>query len=160
MLIAVALDENNHIFPFVFAIVNSENDKFWEWFFVNLWQAIGDRKGLVIVSDLKCSIPTAVELVYPASEHEICIQHLLRNLIGRFKGLKVDGLFYRCTTTHRLEDFEYFMCQMESVRPEIWQYLYEVGYEKWARAFIRRRRYYVMTTNISESMNAVLLKAS
>ncbi|GMN60038.1 hypothetical protein TIFTF001_029128 [Ficus carica] len=67
-------------------------------------------------------------LVYPAAvEHGICIQHLLRNLIGRFKGLKVDGLFYRCVKIYQPEDFEYFMRQMESVRPEIWQNVYEVG---------------------------------
>ena len=53
------------------------------------------------------------------------------------KGLKVDGLFYRCAKTYQPEDFEYFMRQMESIRPEIRQNVYEVGYEKWARAFFK-----------------------
>ncbi|XP_024027420.1 uncharacterized protein LOC112093377 [Morus notabilis] len=60
---------------------------------------------------------------------------------------------------YRKEDFGYFMRQLEAVRPAIQNYLLQVGVEKWARAHFERKRYDVMTTNISESLNNVLVNA-
>ena len=45
------------------------------------------------------------------------------------------------------------------MRPAIRNYLLQVGVEKWARAHFERKRYDVMTTNISESLNNVLVNA-
>ncbi|XP_024029606.1 uncharacterized protein LOC112094009 [Morus notabilis] len=123
LLLSAVLDADNHIFPLGFAIVDSENDSSWEWFFERLKEAIGTREELVIVSDRKSSIPKAVEKAY------------------------------------RKEDFGYFMHQLEAVRPAIQNYLLQVGVEKWAHAHFERKRYDVMKTNISESLNNVLVNA-
>ena len=48
LLLAAALDGDNHIFPLAIAIVDSENDNSWEWFFMRLKDAIGEREDLVI----------------------------------------------------------------------------------------------------------------
>ncbi|GMN58622.1 hypothetical protein TIFTF001_027725 [Ficus carica] len=122
-------------------------------------QTIGDREGLVMVSDQKCSIPTAVELVYPADEHGICIQHLLRNLIGRFKGLKVDGLFYRCGKLIDLRILSISCIKWNLLRMRFGNTYLKLGMRSGLEHFLRQRRYNVLTTNIYESMNAVLLEA-
>ena len=57
MLFAIALDGDNYIFPLTITIVDSDNDKFWEWFFFRLRDAIGEQEDLVIVFDSKGSIP-------------------------------------------------------------------------------------------------------
>ncbi|KAL5547888.1 hypothetical protein UlMin_003119 [Ulmus minor] len=44
------------------------------------------------------------------------------------------------------------------VQPRLGPYLQEVGYERWLRAYSEGRRYNIMTTNISECINAILLK--
>ena len=159
LLLSAVLDADNHIFPLGFAIVDSENDSSWEWFFERLKEAIGTREDLVFVSDRKSSIPKAVEKVFPDASHGFCMQHLLRNLNSNFKGVHVDAIFYRCAKAYRKEDFGYFMRQLEAVRPAIRNYLLQVGVEKWARAHFERKRYDVMTTNISESLNNVLVNA-
>lgn len=159
LLLASMLDGNNHIFPLALAVVDSENDDSWEWFFKKLKEVIGDRESLVFVSDRKLSIPKASEKIFPGAVHGFCMQHLLRNLNARFKGVKLDALFYRCAKAYRIGDFEYYMRQMEAIRAGIRKYLQDAGFDKWARAYFPRRRYDVMTTNISESMNAALLEA-
>ncbi|XP_050941730.1 uncharacterized protein LOC127149797 [Cucumis melo] len=44
---------------------------------------------------------------------------------------------------------------MESVCSNIIDYLSSVGFKKWSRAYSRRRRYRMMTSNCAESVNSV-----
>ncbi|KAL5544128.1 hypothetical protein UlMin_007912 [Ulmus minor] len=44
------------------------------------------------------------------------------------------------------------------VQPWLGSYLQEVGYERWSRAYSEGHRYNIMTTNISECINAILVK--
>ena len=159
LLLAAALDGDNHIFPLAIAIVDSENDNSWEWFFMRLKDAIGEREVLVIVSDRKSSIPKAIGIVFPSAVHGIFMQHLLANVRSRFKTTHLDGIFYRCAKAYKRDKFEYYMRLMEATRPSIQSYLMEANYKKWARSFFDRRRYNIMTTNISECMNAILKEA-
>ncbi|XP_016902695.1 uncharacterized protein LOC107991823 [Cucumis melo] len=48
------------------------------------------------------------------------------------------------------------MRQLEQLSPSMRHELEAVGRHKWVRAFFRRKRYQVITTNISESMNSTL----
>ncbi|XP_022154997.1 uncharacterized protein LOC111022140 [Momordica charantia] len=51
LLIGVAMDENNQIYPFAFAIVDNESDASWKWFMKNLKDMIGDPQKLVFIYD-------------------------------------------------------------------------------------------------------------
>ncbi|XP_050941573.1 uncharacterized protein LOC127149747 [Cucumis melo] len=51
------------------------------------------------------------------------------------------------------------MCLLESSTPGICEELESIGFAKWSRAYSPRKRYNVMTTNISESLNSAMLKA-
>ncbi|XP_038885920.1 uncharacterized protein LOC120076228 [Benincasa hispida] len=51
------------------------------------------------------------------------------------------------------------MRQLDGVAPSIRIELEDVGKSKWARAFCRRKRYSLMTTNIFECMNSALKEA-
>ncbi|KAL5554695.1 hypothetical protein UlMin_042096 [Ulmus minor] len=44
------------------------------------------------------------------------------------------------------------------VQPRLGPYLQEVGYERWSSAYSEGRRYNIMTTNISECINTILVK--
>ena len=48
---------------------------------------------------------------------------------------------------------------LKSFAPSIHEELESIGLSKWSRAYSPHRRYNVMTTNISESSNSVMLKA-
>lgn len=63
LLTASAQDGNFQIFPIAFAIVDSENDKAWEWFFSCLKKFIPDDETLTFVSDRHSSIHSGIDKV-------------------------------------------------------------------------------------------------
>lgn len=63
LLTGSAQDGNYQIFPLAFAIVDSENDMPWEWFFRQLTRFVPNKDGLVIVSDSRPSIYKAISQV-------------------------------------------------------------------------------------------------
>ena len=63
LLTASAQDGNYQIFPLAFAIIDSENDKSWEWFFQNLSAFVPNEPGLVVVSDRHPSIYKGISKV-------------------------------------------------------------------------------------------------
>ncbi|KAL5564949.1 hypothetical protein UlMin_028113 [Ulmus minor] len=86
------------------------------------------------------------------------MQHLLHNIKNKFRGISVDMLYYRCAKTYRLCEFACLMTVLTLVQPRLGPYLQEVGYERWSRAYSEGCCYNIMTTNISECINAILLK--
>ena len=118
----------------------------------------GNRPGLVIVSNWHPSIVKAIHEVYPEAFHGICIQHLLHNIKNKFRGILVDMLYYRCAKAYRLYKFRSLMHALTLVQPWLGLYLQEVGYKRWSRAYSKGRRYNIMTTNISECINVILVK--
>ena len=156
LLIAVVMDGNNHIFPIAFAIVDSENDVAWQWFFEHLRNAIGDCNGIVIVSDRNSSIAKAIATVFPLAHHGICMQHLLNNVKKKYKSGAIDPLFYRCAKAYTRDEYEYYMESLCSINGGIKKYLTDSDPTRWARSHFISKRYNIMTTNISECLNAVL----
>lgn len=63
LLTASAQDGNYQIYPLAFAIVDSENDMSWEWFFKQLSSFVANEQGLVVVSDRHPSIFKALSKV-------------------------------------------------------------------------------------------------
>ncbi|KAL0716320.1 hypothetical protein Bca4012_065642 [Brassica carinata] len=73
---ASAQDGNFQIFPIGFAIVDSENDRSWGWFFSKLQTVVPDSYNLVFVSDRHTSIYSAIRRIYPQAQHCACLMHL------------------------------------------------------------------------------------
>ncbi|XP_013674186.2 uncharacterized protein LOC106378628 [Brassica napus] len=71
LLVATALDGNSNLYPIAFGVVDSENNRSWEW---------------------NTSLAKVLAKVYPHSHHGICIHHLLNNVVTYFKGKGVAGL--------------------------------------------------------------------
>ncbi|EOA34222.1 hypothetical protein CARUB_v10021733mg [Capsella rubella] len=89
LLTASGHDANFRVFPLAFAIVDSENDEAWTWFFQKVERITADSDTLTIISDCNQSIYTAKKSVFPKAKHGACIVHLARNVNARFhcKGL-------------------------------------------------------------------------
>ncbi|XP_050939319.1 uncharacterized protein LOC127148929 [Cucumis melo] len=81
------------------------------------------------------------------------------NLKKNHKSLLIDDSFHKCARAYTPLEFEYYMRQLDHLSPSIRCELEGVGRHRWARAFFRRKRYSVITTNISESMNSTLKEA-
>lgn len=85
MLVDVAMDGNNQMYPLTYAIIENEIDRLWKWFMTNLKAAIGDCHSLVFVSNWHQTITNAVDVVFLTSYHELCTYHLKRNVDSNFK---------------------------------------------------------------------------
>lgn len=159
LLIASVMDGNNHIFPIGYAIVDSENDLSWEWFFLKLKEAIGVRESMVVISDRHKSIAKAVSSVFPEAKIAACMQHLLSNLKVNFHHGAIEPFFIRCAKAYTVSEYEKYLSLLNKIDPRIKKYLEDADPKKWSRSLFPGRRYDLMTTNISESMNSRLKEA-
>nr|XP_016506536.1 PREDICTED: uncharacterized protein LOC107824299 [Nicotiana tabacum] len=142
LMISVSKDANNQIFPLAFGIAESENNNSYECYF-NRHQ----------------SIAHGIAKVYPESHHGICIYHLEQNLKRRKVKSEVIKLFQSAARVYRRKGFDLYMSEIAKVDKKIFDYLMEEPPERWARSCCPRRRYDMLTTNIVESMNSMLLEA-
>ncbi|KAL5564417.1 hypothetical protein UlMin_027581 [Ulmus minor] len=143
---AVCHDANQQIFPLAFGVGDSENDASWSWFLHRVKSVFG--------------INNAVQEVFPQAFHGICMYHLLNNLKTKFrnKTKELEQHYIRTTKTYNLQDFHVLFYTLSSAVPGVKEYLEAVGLHRWTRSHAPSRRYNIMTTNISESLNAVLVK--
>ncbi|XP_070022697.1 uncharacterized protein [Nicotiana sylvestris] len=125
------------ILPLAYAIVDSENNKSWEGFFVQIKGTFGVREGICIVSDRNESIFNATKVVYPEVPHCICMFHLWHNVKRTFKKhhKQLKDIFFALVRAYTIEKFDYHMIEMCKTDPRVQTYLFEIGYklqsEKW-----------------------------
>ncbi|XP_028072694.1 uncharacterized protein LOC114274911 [Camellia sinensis] len=92
LLAATAKDENNSccvvgLFPFAFAIVDSETTANWSWFLHELGKVVDGKCQITFISDRNLSLLEAMPKVFPSAHHSYCLQHLKSNLRDRIKGI-------------------------------------------------------------------------
>ncbi|KAL5576113.1 hypothetical protein UlMin_017812 [Ulmus minor] len=160
LFMAVCHDANQQIFPLAFGIGDSENDAAWTWFLRRIKDVFGERPGHVIVSDRHRSINNAVKEVFPNAFHGICMYHLLNNLKNKFKTKtkELEQHYIQTAKAYNLQEFHVLFYTLCCAVPGAKEYLERVGLDRWTRSHSPSRRYNIMTTNISESMNAALVK--
>lgn len=156
MLVAAGQDGNGNIFPIAYAVVNTEDDASWEWFFTQLRRVIVDDKNLAIISDRHPSIKTAIEKVYPAADRGICLHHLNENLKKKFKKNPMIEYARRAAYACRGAEFTKLFEVIRRQESQIARYLEESDPRLWARSQFPGDRYDVMTSNICESINSAL----
>ncbi|KAM6554586.1 hypothetical protein CsatB_012398 [Cannabis sativa] len=159
LLIASAQNANRHIFPLAFAIVDSENDTSWNWFFSKLKESYNEREGQCIISDRHESIAKAANTNFPNLMHGVCCYHLLKNIKTKFKkgGDELRNAFNGASKAYNAAEYEKNMRDLDNIHSGIRDYLVnEVGNSKWTRLYSQNRRYKTMTSNIAESVNAAL----
>ncbi|XP_019256379.1 PREDICTED: uncharacterized protein LOC109234773 [Nicotiana attenuata] len=156
LLTTCTQDAAGKIFPLAYAVVNSENDASWEWFFRNLRETYGIREGMCIVSDRHESILKATSVVYPEVPHCVCIFHLWNNIKLRFKKSqkKIRPLFFAMAKAYTIEEFNQYMSEIRNLDGRVKEYLFDIGYDRWSVAHSTVNRSMVMTSNIAESMNS------
>ncbi|XP_019227552.1 PREDICTED: uncharacterized protein LOC109208851 [Nicotiana attenuata] len=157
LFVAVSKDANNQIVPLSFGIAESKNNEAYIWFFGEMRKAVQVRRELVFLSDRNQSIANGIRKVYPEAHHGICLYHFEKNLKQRHAKATVINLFQSAARSYKREDFNQLMSQLKSVDKKTYNYIMEEPPERWARSWFLRRR--MLTTNMVESMNSVLLKA-
>lgn len=80
LLTASAQDGNYQIFPLAYAIVDSENDSSWGWFFQQMTTFVNGDEGLVFVSDRHTSISKGISKVIFVLDYNF-IRSMLKNTL-------------------------------------------------------------------------------
>ncbi|XP_070025906.1 uncharacterized protein [Nicotiana sylvestris] len=84
---------------------------------------------------------------------------IAKNLKRRKVKSEVIKLFQSAARVYRRNEFDLYMSDIAKVDKKTYDYLMEEPPERWARSCSPRRRYDMLTTNIVESTNSVLLEA-
>ncbi|XP_019255242.1 PREDICTED: uncharacterized protein LOC109233841 [Nicotiana attenuata] len=161
MLTASTMDAAGTILPLAYAVVDSENDASWKWFFEQFKEAYGERPSMCVVSDRNESILEATSVVYPGMPHYSCMWHIWTNIRSKFKKghLQLHELYFATARSYTLDEFNERMLKIEEVDPRVKSYLYDIGYHRWSRVHATVNRTFTMTSNIAESLNAVTKEA-
>ncbi|XP_019238615.1 PREDICTED: uncharacterized protein LOC109218699 [Nicotiana attenuata] len=161
MLTASTMDAAGTILPLAYAVVDSENDASWKWFFEQFKGAYGERPSMCVVSYRNESILKATSIVYPGMPHYSCMCHIWTNIRSKFKKghLQLHELYFTTARSYILDEFNERMLKIEKVDPRVKSYLYDIGYHTWSRVHATVNRTFTMTSNIAESLNAVTKEA-
>ncbi|XP_050235000.1 uncharacterized protein LOC126683191 isoform X2 [Mercurialis annua] len=161
MLIASAIDGNNHIMPVAFALVESESIASFEYFLGHLRDQVLRNRKVAIVSDRAPGLISVLRRPeWDDVDQFFCIRHLMANfhsLIGNreLKDLaeKAGRAFQEkkynaCIESMRIRSAEghAYLTNTEHLRPEQWTMCHDK----------KGQRNGVMTTNYAESVNAML----
>lgn len=101
LLLAVAQDGNNKIFPIAFAIVEGETKEAWSFFLKNLRQHVTPQANICLISDRHVSIKSAYDDPQNGwhdaqTSHVFCVRHIAQNFMRSFKDVelkkKVEGM--------------------------------------------------------------------
>lgn len=97
--------------------------------------------------------------VYPQAQHCACIVHLKCNIRTYFRNKHLSYLVGKAARVYRLPEFYSLFNEIELMNASYAEYLKGIGFEHRARVHFTGNRYNVMTSNIAESWNSVLLEA-
>ncbi|KAL6520584.1 hypothetical protein OROMI_032144 [Orobanche minor] len=156
LLAASTQDANRSIIPIAFAVVDSENEDSWTWFFKNLRKAVGVRPKQCIVSDRHHAIVKGLEVVFPDVMHGACTYHILKNIKKRFKkgGVELKNAYNGACRAYTIHEFNKHMADLDAIDVRIRPFLEnEVMLNKCIRLHGETSRYSTMTSNIAESLN-------
>ncbi|XP_047261309.1 uncharacterized protein LOC124894835 [Capsicum annuum] len=158
LLSAVAQDMENHIYPIIFCVVDKENDASWTFFFEKLKSIVVDEPDLSFISDRHKSITNGIAKAYNHARHGYYMRNLGENLwVNHCCGEHL-YLFYNVAKAYSPEEFSDHFVEFKNYCPEAAFFLeHELGFEKWSRAYFPGNSFDVMTTNIAEYENVVLI---
>ncbi|KAH0714794.1 hypothetical protein KY284_007699 [Solanum tuberosum] len=123
-----------------------------------LHEIVVDEPGLCFISDRHKSIANGIVNIYNHAHHGYCMRHLGENLRVNHHCGDYLYLYYNASKAYSLEEFDNHFVEFNNKCPAAAVVLeYDIVFEKWSRAYFPGNRYDVMTTNIAESLNAMLI---
>ncbi|XP_059306291.1 uncharacterized protein LOC132057694 [Lycium ferocissimum] len=99
-----------------------------------------------------------VSKIYSKVHHRCCTRHLTENARKEFHCGDFLGHFYHTTKAYCKDVFNDHFEETRYINAEVADYLENVGFRKWNRAYFPGNRYDVLTSNIAESVNSMFNK--
>ena len=145
LLITMATNGNNEVYPLTFAVVESKSTETWGWFLACLLTYVMDQTNLCIISDRHRGIQSCFDdttrgyLQAPLTHHQYCLRHLVSNVNTNFNSLALKNLVWNAATANQVRKFENTMDCIKNFNPAVYDYLKAIGKEKWT--FVHNHRH-------------------
>ncbi|XP_048502735.1 uncharacterized protein LOC125498550 [Beta vulgaris subsp. vulgaris] len=161
LLSAVALDGNNDLFPFAWAIVSGEDNETWKffvWHLKNVLQDSGRGDEWCIISDRHKSIEAAFSALWPKVGRRYCCKHLASNWKKAHPGPLMFSLFWKACGATSTFTFKKAMDQIQKVNPQALVWLSKLGEQSRStkHKFNPNIKCDMNKSNFVESFNATL----
>ncbi|KAL7607869.1 hypothetical protein Lser_V15G11822 [Lactuca serriola] len=129
LLCAIGRDSNDNIYLISWAVVNVENKQNWKWFLE------------LLIDDLNLNLGNeAVKELLPYVKHRQCARHICQNLQKRFTGAIYHTMFWRESKATIEHAFKVVMKEIETLNPDVHQYIMEKDPKTWSKAFFQAGR--------------------
>ena len=92
----------------------------------------------------------------PFAYHCFCLRHFRSNFMQKFKNASLKKLCWSIGSTTQERKYVTYMKEIKKIDIEAWKYLKKIRRSQWCFLFDENRRWGMLTTNISESMNNAL----
>nr|KAJ0218340.1 hypothetical protein LSAT_V11C300124680 [Lactuca sativa] len=150
LLCAIGRDSNDNIYLISWVVVNVENKQNWKWFLelliddlnLNLgngFSLMSDQHTITTTSRYQGLIEAVKELL-PYVKHRQCARHICQNLQKRFTGAIYHTLFWRESKATIEHAFKVVMKEIETLNPDVHQYIMEKDPKTWSKAFFQAGR--------------------
>ncbi|XP_050877526.1 uncharacterized protein LOC127081298 [Lathyrus oleraceus] len=161
LLMVVAQDGNENIFPIAFALVRSETKDAWSFFLKNLRTYVTPQENLCLISDRHESIKSAYNnpengWQYPPPSHVYCIRHIAQNFMREIKDKELYKIVVNMSYVLTEAKFNYYRGEIRRTNNDALSWIDNIPREKWAKAFDGGQRCGHIKTNLAEAMNSVL----
>ncbi|CAA0831345.1 Unknown protein, partial [Striga hermonthica] len=96
--------------------------------------------------------------VFPNAGHCLYTYHISKKLKMRYKteAQAVKEEFYAAARAHTVEEFDKHITHTNKLNQHVVPYVEEIGFQKWAWVHCPNNRYFTMTSNSAESINAAI----
>ncbi|XP_050238708.1 uncharacterized protein LOC126688149 [Mercurialis annua] len=158
LLIASAIDGNNHIMPIAFALRRSETSPAWKYFMRMLKRYVLHQRKVCIISDRVEGIITTMDGPdWTMDTHKFCIRHLVSNFHTAFKRKYLKKFAEKAGRAYQVKKRDKYMGLIQRDSPQGYAYLDAFDPGKWSMSGdTTGMRHGVITINYVESVNAML----
>ncbi|KAI3868989.1 hypothetical protein MKX03_015946 [Papaver bracteatum] len=141
ILAAIGIDGNNDMFPFAFAIVETDSKSAWEYFFHHLKYFAGDPrfKSMTIISNPSYNqLSEVIESYFSEAKHRPCTWHLAREMGKKF-GSKIE--------------YDQLLANLMGINETAAEWIEKNLPDNWATLDFQRESYIYMNINVAEAFS-------
>ncbi|XP_022029337.1 uncharacterized protein LOC110930347 [Helianthus annuus] len=162
ILSAVGIDGNNSIYPVGYALVEAETTQTWKWFLQLLRDDLGCTANscFTFISDRQKGLIPAMLAVFPNAEHKFCLRHIHESMKSKWRGDLYKNLLWSAGRKTSIPYFNKAMEKIKTTERAIYDWLNEIPFTAWSRAYFSgRAKCDMLLNNICEVFNRQIVGA-
>ncbi|XP_071918934.1 uncharacterized protein [Coffea arabica] len=157
LLIAVALDANNSIFPIAFAVIEYENKDTWWWFFYYFQEFFGpfdNNIPLTFMTDRQKGWNLTYKEIFPDATKRHYCRHICSNFKSQFSRILLRSFFWKAAKSYDVVGYNEAMVSIKDINITVWRCLDKIPRSSWCRhVFSSQLKCDHVTNNFTESFN-------